>query len=150
MSSLRLTLSALGAPVSRPLRNLRGHYRVRRGWAGEVMPPDREALPEPFLWGDSDIGRKLVAGDWAALGHSVPLGGRGIWDAPSPIPGSRRSVMLSAGSTISRRSAPAVRGGWRSDGRSTGSTGSGADAAPAGGRNGQASASSAGPRIRGS
>lgn len=84
MTSLRLPLSPLGA-TARPFRKLRGHYRVRRGWAGAVTPPAREALPEPFLWGDAEVGRRLVAGEWRAFGHSVLLGA-GFWGTTLPDP----------------------------------------------------------------
>ncbi len=86
MMSLRLNLNALGAPVVRPLRTLRGRFRVRRGWAGPVAAPVRETLPEPFLWGDSDVGRRLMAGEWQVFGQVVPLGKRGIWDPALPDP----------------------------------------------------------------
>jgi uncharacterized heparinase superfamily protein len=85
MPPLRLTLSALGAPVTRRLHGMRRRIGVQKAWAASRgSRNDPAGLPEPFLWGDSDVGRRLVAGEWQAFGHSVPLHGRAIWDADLP------------------------------------------------------------------
>jgi uncharacterized heparinase superfamily protein len=88
MAPIRLTLSALGAPLAMSLRGLRARARTRRAWAGgrAARPPDASVLPEPFLYGDSDRGRALAAGHWHALGHEVALGEGGIWSATLPDP----------------------------------------------------------------
>jgi uncharacterized heparinase superfamily protein len=88
MAPIRLTLSALGAPLATSLRGLRARARTHRAWAGgrTARAPDVSALPEPFLYGDSDRGRSLAAGHWHALGHEVALGEGGIWSASLPDP----------------------------------------------------------------
>lgn len=88
MAPIRLTLSALGAPLAGSLRGLRARARTRRAWAGgrAARPPDAAALPDPFLYGDSDRGRALVAGTWHALERDIGLDARGIWTAPLPDP----------------------------------------------------------------
>jgi uncharacterized heparinase superfamily protein len=87
MSPVRLTLSALGAPVTGRVRGLRRRLRARRAWKAGAPPiPDQAALPEPFLYGDGDVGRALVAGRWLARGHEVELGERPIWAVPLPDP----------------------------------------------------------------
>jgi uncharacterized heparinase superfamily protein len=80
MTRFRLTLAALGAPTARRYRGLRNRLRARRAW-GASRSAAPALMPEPFLYGDSDRGRQLVAGEWAPLGRTVALGPRPIWDA---------------------------------------------------------------------
>jgi uncharacterized heparinase superfamily protein len=80
MTRFRLTLAALGAPTARRYRGLRNRLRARRAW-GASRSAAPALMPEPFLYGDSDRGRQLVAGEWAPLGRTVTLGPRPIWDA---------------------------------------------------------------------
>jgi uncharacterized heparinase superfamily protein len=87
MCPLRLTLSALGDPVTQRVLGLRRRMRAGRGWrAGGGGPRDLGTLPDPFLFGDSDLGRRLVAGQWSALGHVVEIGPRPIWAVGLPDP----------------------------------------------------------------
>jgi uncharacterized heparinase superfamily protein len=80
MTRIRLTLAALGAPTARGMRGVRRRLGARRAWAaGDDGAP--HFLPDAFLYGDSDRGRALVAGDWRPFGRPVPLGERTIWDA---------------------------------------------------------------------
>lgn len=85
MTSPIPTPAAPGGPFGRRWRGLRRRLAARRAWARArgAGPGD---LPEPFLTGDGDRGRALVAGDWQPLGTAVALGERPIWDAALPDP----------------------------------------------------------------
>jgi uncharacterized heparinase superfamily protein len=88
MAPIRLTLSALGAPIASSLRQLRARARTHRAWTGgrSAQAPDLSVLPEPFLYGDSDRGRALVAGNWHVAGDVVALREGLIWTAPLSAP----------------------------------------------------------------
>jgi uncharacterized heparinase superfamily protein len=85
MSSLALTLKAVGERIARVPRRWRNRiwaHRARLGGRPEVAA----TLPEPVLLGDGSRGDALIAGTWRALGHEVAIGRGSIWEAPLPDP----------------------------------------------------------------
>ncbi len=83
MNRTALTLKALGARMSQPARGMQNRLWARRARLG-TRPHPAEVLPEATLFGDADLGRLLLAGEWRVRGHSVRLGEASIWDAALP------------------------------------------------------------------
>jgi uncharacterized heparinase superfamily protein len=82
MARSALFLKALGARMARPGDRLRNRVRASRAKLGG-KPKVAETLPEAMLFGDADLGEKMVGGVWPALGGlEIAVAPGSIWDAP--------------------------------------------------------------------